>query len=266
MNRDTAPLIALTTSEVRTGRTLRPIPHGEPTPHEFALAVSYVRAIEQAGGVPVVVPPMAEARLEPILASGGGLCLPGGPDLDPSTYGEEQHPQLGPFDAEVDRFELQLTTSADERELPIFAICRGAQALNVARGGTLIQHLPDLDTGLRHRQTTPGTETTHSVSVVRGSLLHGIVGAEALEVNSFHHQGIKRLGRGLRAVAYAPDDTIEALESDDGRFCLGVQWHAETLVHREEHAMLFHSFVAACAETGASRTAASLSRLAAGQG
>ena len=266
-SRGTAPLIALTTSEVRTARSLRLIRHGEPTRHEFALAVSYVRAIEQAGGVPVIVPPMAEVRLEPILDSVHGLCLPGGPDLDPSTYGEEEHPELGPFDAEVDRFELQLAASADELGLPILAICRGAQALNVARGGTLIQHLPDLETGLLHRQTLPGTETSHSVSVVRPSLLHRIVGAEVLAVNSFHHQGIKRLGRGLRAVAYAPDDTIEALESEDGRFCLGVQWHAETLINREEHAMLFQSFVAACAQTGAGRSGADsrLSRLAAGQ-
>jgi putative glutamine amidotransferase len=261
-DRDAAPLIALTTSEVRTARTLRPIPHSEPTPHEFALAVSYVRAIEQTGGVPVIVPPMAEARLEPILDSVDGLCLPGGPDLDPSTYGEQEHPQLGPFDPEVDRFELKLIASADERELPILAICRGAQALNVSRGGTLIQHLPDLETGLPHRQTTPGTETSHSVSVVRPSRLHRIVGADVLEVNSFHHQGIERLGRGLRPVAYAPDDTIEALEADEDRFCLGVQWHAETLVHREEHVALFESFTAASAQTGA---ATPLSRLAAGQ-
>jgi putative glutamine amidotransferase len=265
-NRDAAPLIALTTSEVRTARTLRPIPHSEPTPHEFALAVSYVRAIEQAGGIPVIVPPMADARLEPILDAVDGVCLPGGPDLDPRTYGEQEHPQLGPFDPEVDRFELQLVACADKRELPIFAICRGAQALNVSRGGTLIQHLPDLDTGLQHRQRTAGTETSHSVSVLRGSLLHRIVGADCIDVNSFHHQGIERLGRGLRPVAHAPDHTVEALESEDRRFCLGVQWHAETLIHREEHAALFASFLAACARARATRAsdAAPLSRLAAG--
>jgi putative glutamine amidotransferase len=241
------PLVGVTTSEVRTARTLKPIPHGEPTPHEFALAISYIRAIEQAGGVPVIVPPMGDVQLEPLLDSIDGLCLPGGPDLDPSTYGEREHPRLGPFDPEIDRFELHVARCADERRLPILAICRGAQALNVSRGGTLIQHLPDLGTELQHRQTTPGTETSHSVSVDPGSLLHRIVAAEVIEVNSFHHQGIKRLGRGLRGVAFAPDETIEGLETDDREFCLGVQWHAETLVHREEHVALFEAFVAACA-------------------
>ena len=242
------PLIGVTTSEVRTARTLRPIPHGEPTPHEFALAVSYVRAIEMAGGLPTIIPPMGDVSLEPILRSMDGLCLPGGPDLDPSTYREEPHPQLGPFDPDVDRFELRLIRCADDLQLPTLAICRGAQALNVARGGSLIQHLPDLNSGLQHRQTTRGTETSHSVSVEGDSLLADLVGAGTLEVNSFHHQGIARLGRGLRAVAFAPDETIEALEADDRPFCVGVQWHAETLVHHDRHAALFAGFVDACAK------------------
>lgn len=245
---DEAPLIGLTTSEVRTARTLKPIPHGEPTPHEFALAVSYVRAIELAGGLPVIVPPMGDVSLETILERVDGLCLPGGPDLDPSTYREEPHPKIGPFDPVVDRFELRLIRCADEMELPILAICRGAQALNVARGGSLIQHLPDLDTDLRHRQNTRGTETSHPVSVVGDTLLAEVVGADTLEVNSFHHQGIARLGRDLRAAAFAPDETVEALEADDRTFCLGVQWHAETLVHHERHAALFAALIAASAE------------------
>jgi putative glutamine amidotransferase len=243
-----APLIALSTSEVRTSRTLRPIPHGEPTPHEFALAISYVRAIEMAGGVPIIVPPMGEVRLEPLLDAIDGLCLPGGPDLDPSTYGEPEHRELGPFDPEIDRFELHLAGCADERDLPILAICRGAQLLNVSRGGSLIQHLPDLGGDVQHRQQEPGTEPTHPVSVAPDSLLREIVHDDSLEVNSFHHQGIERLGRGLHATAFASDDAIEALEARDRPFCLGVQWHAETLVHREEQVMLFDAFVAACGD------------------
>ena len=243
-----APLIAVSTSEVRTARTLRPVPHGEPTPHEFALAISYVRAIEMARGVPVIVPPMGDVQLGPLLDAIDGLCLPGGPDLDPATYGQAEHPQLGPFDSGIDRFELHLTQCADERGLPILAICRGAEVLNVSRGGSLIQHLPDLDRGLSHRQTTPGTETSHPVSITRESLLWKIVQSESIDVNSFHHQGIDDLGRGLRAVALAPDGTIEALQADDRPFCLGVQWHAETLIHHEPHAILFDGFVAACIE------------------
>ena len=241
------PLIGVTTSEVRTSRTLRPIPHGEPTPHEFALAVPYVRAIELAGGLPVIVPPLGDVGLEPLVECLQGLCLPGGPDIDPVTYGEQPHRELGPFDSSIDRFELALTRCADERQMPILGICRGAQALNVARGGALIQHLPDLGTGLAHRQSAPGTETSHEVTVEPGSLLAAATGERHLEVNSFHHQGIARLGEGLRPVAFAPDETIEALEATDRAFCLGVQWHAETLVHMQPQAELFAAFVAAAA-------------------
>jgi putative glutamine amidotransferase len=252
------PLIAVTTSEVRTARTLRPIPEGEPTPHEYALAISYVHAIELAGGLPVIMPPLGDVQLEPLLDRIDGLCLPGGPDLDPATYGADPHPKLGPIDSDIDRFELHVTQCVDERELPILAICRGAQALNVARGGTLIQHLPDLGGDVPHRQKAPGTETSHSVSIEAESLLSDAVGATELEVNSFHHQGIERLGAGLRACAHAPDGTIEGLEAGDREFCLGVQWHAETLVHMEAQAGLFGAFVDACggAEAEAARRVA----------
>ncbi len=241
------PLIGLTTSEIRTARTLRPIPHGEPTPHEFALAIPYVRAVELAGGLPVIVPPLGEVALEPLLDCIDGLCVPGGPDLDPATYDEAPHAQLGPFDSDVDRFELAMVRAADERELPILGICRGAEVLNVSRGGSMIQHLPDLGRRLPHRQDTPGTETSHPVSVVADSLLGEITAADELQVNSFHHQGIGRVGRELQPVAAAPDDTIEALEATDRRFCLGVQWHAETLVHMEPQIALFGAFVEAAA-------------------
>lgn len=252
------PLIGLTTSEIRTARTLRPVPHGEPTPHEFALAIPYVRAVELAGGLPVIVPPLGDVALEPLLDSLDGLCVPGGPDLDPGTYCEEPHAELGPFNRDVDRFELAMVNAADERELPIFGICRGAEVLNVARGGSLIQHLPDLGARLPHRQDAPGIETSHPVAVVTDSLLGEITGASELQVNSFHHQGLGRLGRDLRPVAAAPDDTIEAIEATDRRFCLGVQWHAETLVHMEPQIALFGAFVEAALgrrELGAPRAA-----------
>jgi putative glutamine amidotransferase len=229
---------------------VRSVEHGEPTRHEVALGVPYVRAVEAAGGMPVIVPPVANVDLEPIFAAIDGLLLPGGPDLDPSTYGAEPHPKLGPFDPAVDEFELELVRHADALDLPILAICRGAQALNVARGGTLIQHLPDLGRGLAHRQTTPGTQTAHPVTIEPDSLLGRIAGSTKLDVNSFHHQGIERLGENLKAVAFAPDETIEALEATDRDFCLGVQWHAETLVDREPQKALFREFVEATTRTG----------------
>jgi len=237
------PLVGLTTSEVRTARTLRKIPHGDPTPHEFALGVWYPRAIERAGGMPVIVPPGGDTQVRELVSRLDGLCLPGGPDLDPATFGASPHPKLGPVNPDVDRFELHMIRCADERDLPILAICRGAQALNVARGGTLIQHLPDLGQAIDHRQKTPGNTTSHIVRLEPGSRLEEITGVTELDVNTFHHQGIERLGDELRAVAWAPDGTIEALESGERRFCVGVQWHAETLIERGPHLALFEALV-----------------------
>jgi putative glutamine amidotransferase len=132
--------------------------------------------------------------------------------------------------------------------IPILGICRGCQALNVARGGTLHQHLPDLTDGsIGHRQTASGRETTHTVRIEPGSRLAGIVGDGELDVNSFHHQAVDRLGRGLRAVAWAPDGVIEGIEGDGPALYLGVQWHVETLVDRERHAALFDALVESAA-------------------
>lgn len=242
------PVIGLTTSELHQ-RPIAPgtVPEDQPTRADFALGVSYVRAVESAGGTPVILPPLDSADLPPPIDRLDGLCVPGGPDIDPAAYGAEPHPKLGPVDARIDRFELDVIRRADQADLPILAICRGAQALNVVRGGSLLQHLPDLGSQISHRQSLPGTETAHAVTVEPQSELARIVDQKSLEVNTFHHQGIERLGRGLRAVAFAPDGTIEALEADDRRFCLGVQWHAETLTHHPEQAALFSALVAASA-------------------
>ena len=146
----------------------------------------------------------------------------------------------------MDAFELAVARHADAAGLPILGICRGAQTLNVARGGTLLQHVPD------HRQTEPGWAVTHDVAIESGSLLARAVGAGALRVNSFHHQAVERLGDGLRAVAWAPDGTVEGIEGDDGRFVLGVQWHAETLDEVEQpQARLFGALVEAARESAA---------------
>ena len=123
----------------------------------------------------------------------------------------------------------------------MLGVCRGAQALNVARGGTLHQHLPG------HRQTEPATATTHTVHVEAGTALAGLVGTDVLRVNSFHHQAVDRLGRGLRAVAYAADGTVEAVEASGNRFLVGVQWHAEGLIAQPRHRALFDALVAASA-------------------
>jgi len=138
---------------------------------------------------------------------------------------------------------------ADATGLPILGICRGAQALNVARGGTLHQHLPAItDHSVDHRQTEPGWEETHPVRVAGDARLARVLGMDDLWVNSFHHQAVDRLGSGLRAVAWAPDGTVEGIEDPGERFVLGVQWHAETLDRGPVHPRLFEALVAAASD------------------
>lgn len=246
------PLIGVTTSEVRSPQRATPIPEGEPRVRELALGLTYMRAVEAAGGLPLVIPLLDDEAIEPLLDRLDGICLSGGPDIDPAAYGANPHAELGPTEPTLDSFELGIARRADARELPILAICRGTQALNVVRGGVLHQHLPELSEEVPHRQQTPGTETSHPVEIEPGSRLAAALGyakvpvADALDVNSFHHQAIDRLGEGLKVTARAPDGTIEAVEDPAREFLIGVQWHAETLVHRPYEASLFRSFVEAC--------------------
>ena len=238
------PLIGVTTSELRRGElgTLRR--HGEPAHPEMALGMTYLRAVEAAGGLPIVLPPMALEAVPALLERLDGICLSGGPDLDPEAYGAPiRHPELGPTEPTLDAFELAVAQAADATGLPLLGICRGAQALNVARGGTLHQHVEG------HRQAARGTVRTHSVTVAAGTRLAELTGAGLLEVNSFHHQAVDTVGSGLRIVAHAVDGTVEAIEDPARELFLGVQWHAETLADRPEHGALFAALVQAAARS-----------------
>ncbi len=249
------PLIGVTTSEMRRAESLNPTPEGEPPQRlEMALGLPYLRGLEAAGALPLVMPPLSEDAIEPLLDRLDGICLSGGPDLDPAGYGAEPHPELGPIEPNLDRFELAVARRADAREMPILAICRGTQAINVVRGGTLHQHLPEISTEIAHRQRTPGNQTSHPVEVVPGSELAVALGGteiDVIDVNSFHHQALDRVGAGLVVSARAPDGTIEGVEDPGRPFLIGVQWHAETLVHRVYEAALFRNFVDACRDDGA---------------
>jgi putative glutamine amidotransferase len=214
----------------------------------LALGVTYLDAVAAAGGIPVILAPLPARRLEAIIARLDGLCLSGGPDIDPATYGAGAHSELGPTEPEVDLFELGLVRAARRRGLPVLAICRGMQVLNVARGGTLVQHVPDLSTEIAHRQPGPASEPSHGVALAADSRLARIAGADRIHVNSFHHQAIDRLGAGLEPVAWADDGVIEAVEAPGDAFTLGVQWHAECLTHRPEQAALFSGLVDAAEE------------------
>ena len=247
-----APLIGVTTSEVRLAEKVPETPRADPPRTEMALGLSYLKALQAAGGLPVVIPPLPESAVGPILEDFDAICLSGGPDIHPSAYGREPHPALGPTWRELDESELALARAADECGKPILAICRGAQALNVARGGTLFQHLPDETGGsIEHRQRGIGPKPSHTIEIEPGSKLAKAVGATAIEVNSFHHQAPDELGRELRAVAYAPDGVIEALEDPGPRWVVGVQWHAEALAERPEDAALFRAFVEVAREAPA---------------
>lgn len=240
------PLIGVTTSEVR--RSDKPTDHGEPPQREMTLGLTYLRAVELAGGIPVVLPPLAPDTIEPLLAHLNGICLSGGPDLHPGGYRAQPHPELGPVWPWLDAFEIRLARAADERGLPVLGICRGTQALNVARGGTLFQHLPDVTDGsVEHRQSAPARRSTHDVRLDGGSAVARVLGGSVAAVNSFHHQAVAELGDCLRATAHAPDGVIEAIEGTDRPHLRGVQWHAETLVDRPPHLALFADLVEAAA-------------------
>ena len=242
------PLIGVSTSEVRLAEQVHPTPQGEPPRHEMALGLTYLQAIEAAGGLPVVMPPLDLEAVDPLLDRLSGICLSGGPDLDPVAYDERRHPELGPVEPDLDRFELELARRADARGMPMLAVCRGAQALNVARGGTLHQHLPDRPgVTLEHRQKKPGATVTHGVTLAEGSQLARTMKRRRARVNSFHHQAVNRLGTGLRAVAWSSDGVIEGIEASARDFLIGVQWHVECLVDRPAHAALFAALVSAAA-------------------
>jgi putative glutamine amidotransferase len=242
------PLVGVTTSEIRRAERTDPTPEGEPPQHEMALGMPYVRALACAGAIPIVLPPLRVDDVPMLLRSLDAVCLSGGPDLDPSKYGAAPSPDLGPIESALDEFELAVARVADAAGLPILGICRGAQALNVARGGTLHQHLPAItDHSVDHRQWEPGWVETHPVRVEHGSKLSGALGLDDLWVNSFHHQAVDQLGSSLRAVAWSPDGTVEGIEDPGERFVLGVQWHAETLDRGPVHPRLFEALVAAAA-------------------
>ena len=196
-----------------------------------------------------MLPPVGSAGALELLGRLDGLLLSGGPDLDPEMYGaRERHAELGPTEPELDEFELVLVRHALALGLPILAICRGVQALNVACGGTLHQHLPG------HRQEEAATRPVHTVEVVPGSRLARITGGETLHVNSFHHQAVDRVGEGLRVIARAADGTVEGVEG--AGFTVGVQWHAETLTAAAEQRALFTGLVAAASGADALAAAA----------
>jgi gamma-glutamyl-gamma-aminobutyrate hydrolase PuuD len=222
------------------------------TPEYYVLRWDYLRSIELAGGIPVVLPPSGPALHPSLIVRLDGLVATGGVDVDPRLYGADPHPKVTDVSEERDEFELILMREALARGIPILGVCRGMQVLNVELGGTLIQDIPS-ETGstLCHLDLDqPRATIAHPIFVECGSRLGDILGRHEVPVNSFHHQAVGRLGRGLNATAVAPDGIVEALELPGPRFVVGVQWHPEAFwrEHDRYFGRLFHAFVAAAAQ------------------
>jgi putative glutamine amidotransferase len=192
----------------------------------FWLPAAYVDAVRLAGGLPLLIPPGDEAA-EEILAHLDGVVFTGGGDIHPRRFGGEPHAHSYFMCDERDEFELRLIRQALARELPTLAICRGTQVLNVARGGDLHLHLPEVVGEAVAHRVSRELHTLHRVDVAPGSRLARVLGTASLDVASWHHQAVWRLGEGLRAVAWAEDATVEALELEGAPWLLAVQWHPE---------------------------------------
>jgi putative glutamine amidotransferase len=209
----------------------------------------YEEAVRRAGGE-VRVLDYEKDRPEDVVNEVDGILLPGGDDVSPSLYGADTHAAFKAPESGRDAYELELATRAGDADVPLFAICRGVQVLNVARGGTLVQDIPsELPDAIPHEvRDTPFT-IAHDIWVSEGTLLHDLlhdrIDGDACPVNSRHHQAVQEVGRGLVVSATAPDGVIEAVEDPSKRFCVGVQWHPENFYRTGEFRALFEAFVAA---------------------
>lgn len=214
-----------------------------------------VNAISQAGGVPIGLPNIAnEADIHQIAEKLDGLYATGGYDLDPTLFGEEPHPKLGTITPQRDHFEMILFKKMLELNKPILGVCRGMQILNIVEGGDMYQDIySQIDTDLlQHSQDAPLGHGAHFVHVEKDSLLYRLTGEEKIKVNTRHHQANRKIPQSLRVSGKASDGIIEAIESVEHRFVLGVQWHPENLLTRgnEPSRKIYEGFIEACKQRG----------------
>jgi putative glutamine amidotransferase len=210
---------------------------GIPMDHYMA-TVGYVKAVHKAGATPVLLPVVDSDDVEALLDTVDAVVITGGRDVDPAAYGHDLEAQCGPVDPRRDAADLAIARAVVARDQPTLAVCRGIQVMNVALGGTLVQHVDD------HMQLEQYNLDAHTVTVDEGSHLARIVGMTTLGVNTLHHQVLGALPAGVHAVAHNEDGHVEAIEFDAAPRVLAVQWHPELLRHRPEHLALFAQLVA----------------------
>jgi len=219
------------------------------TENRFCVLARYTDAVENSGGIPVILPlSQRDDCTKKYAEMCDGVIFPGGVDLDPKSYNEEKHEKCGEITPLRDVLEIKLANLLYELDKPLFGVCRGIQAMAVAFGGTLYQDIPsEYDSTIIHRQQPPYSTPTHTVKVGKDSLLYRITGREELSVNSMHHQSIKDKSERFSLTAFAPDGIVEAMEVKGMSFGLGVQWHPEHLYSVDPAAKaLFDAFIASC--------------------
>ncbi|OJX11111.1 MAG: gamma-glutamyl-gamma-aminobutyrate hydrolase [Caedibacter sp. 37-49] len=212
----------------------------------YALRENYARAIEKAGGTPILLPHHCD-QIPEFINLISGLLIPGGDyDIDPAHYGENICHERVICKASRTTFELKIAQIAYQKDLPMLGICGGHQLINVMMGGSLIQHIPaSIESTIEHEQKSPKHMPSHSIHIEKNTLLFDLCGTSEIQVNSTHHQAIKTLGAQLKIAARAPDSVIEAIENPQKKFCLGVQWHPEYLSTPYDY-KIFDAFITAC--------------------
>lgn len=218
----------------------------------YHVSANNMRAIEKAGGIPLILSYLEEeSQIEEITEKLDGVYLTGGDDIDPIYFKEEPHPNLGSFHPGRDAFEIKIAQAMFRKNKPILGVCKGAQILNLARGGIMYQDIASQIEGelIQHTQKAANHVPTHDVELTEGSFIHRLVGKSVIRVNSFHHQSNRTPGEGLTFSGVAKDGVIEAIESTTHRFALGVQWHPESLAVKgndDSSKKIFQGFIDAC--------------------
>ncbi|MGE5654042.1 MAG: gamma-glutamyl-gamma-aminobutyrate hydrolase family protein [Bacillota bacterium] len=216
---------------------------------QYAMGVTYVESVKKAGGIPVMLTFVEGDDVHELLEHLDGVLFSGGPDMDPSFFGEEPHQRLGGISPERDAFEVEACREAMAMGLPILGICRGCQLINVVAGGNLVQDIPAQVPGaIKHGQDAPRWHASHTARIRPGTKLASILESDKISVNSYHHQSVKDVAPNWLVSAVAADGVIEAIEDPNQPFCLGIQWHPECFYEYTAFDALFRAFVEACRE------------------